>query len=220
LPHRRTPAAAKTPPAPPSWTYNPETNIYTRGNRGITPTRIIEARNTFVAKTVTSSDALAVRLTTGEITVQQWVTQMRDLLRSTYSAEYMLGRGGLDAMTQADYGRLGAMLKEQYGYLDRFASDIAAGKLSPAQIQMRARMYIDGATQAHERAAGAARGLVLPAYPGDGTTQCRANCKCSWDIQKTANAWICRWRLNKAEHCPDCMTRAAQWNPLIIPRYG
>lgn len=144
------------------------------------------------------------------------VTSMRDALRDTYAAEYMAGKGGRNAMTQADWGRLGHMLREQYVYLNEFATEVADGKLSQAQIAARANLYFNSATQAFERGRVAVRGISLPAMPGDGSSECRSNCKCRWEIEETATEWRCTWVLSAAEHCPTCNERASKWAPLII----
>lgn len=162
---------------------------------------------------------LASQLVNKQVSLSEWVTSMRSELRNTYSAEYMLGRGGRNAMTSADWGNVGNMLKKQYGFLNEFANEIAAGKLTEAQIAARAQMYFNSATQAYERGKVHARGMPdLPAYPGDGTSECRANCKCSWDIRDTKTAWECTWALSAAEHCPTCIGRASDWAPLIVPK--
>lgn len=221
MPHRRKPASAKTPPESPPGGFTTPRNSrqpFTTGNRGITPRNLVKARDVGIAANVPAADALALRLSTGEITVQAWTSGMRELIKQTYTQQYMLSRGGVNAMTQADWGQLGAALRDQYRHLDQFAQEIASGKLSPAQIQARARLYVNSATQAFERGKASSHGLRLPAYPGDGSTQCRTNCKCRWSIADRGAFWECRWMLGVAEHCPDCVTYAGRWNPLVFPK--
>lgn len=73
-------------------------------------------------------------------------------LKEEYIRQYVLGRGGLGQMAQADWGRLGSMLKEQYKYLNGFEQAIADGTLSEAQIAARGRMYTNSAREAFEKA--------------------------------------------------------------------
>jgi len=174
--------------------------------------RVIEAGGT---------DGLVADLFARRIDHQQWTLQARQQIKDQFIAQYLLGRGGRAAMTQADWGRLGAMLKTQYGFLQRFEQDLIDGKLSEAQAKMRLRMYLKAATQAHERALAIAKGIPpLPAYPGDGKTICRANCQCHWSCEQTEDEWLCTWTLGAAEHCPDCLDNAAKWNPLRVPKQG
>lgn len=91
-------------------------------------------------------------LASNALTVGDWQTMMRQSLKESYIQQYVSARGGLDMMTQADWGSIGGMLREQYRYLDRFAEDIANGRLTEAQIAARARMYFESAREAHERA--------------------------------------------------------------------
>lgn len=180
---------------------------------------LLSLRDEFTDKVMDESDSLMVRLLQeGDLNIQDWVVDMRDLIKNTYRAMYELAIGGRENMTQADYGRLGGILQEQYRYLDGFAQDLADGKLSLPQAQYRARMYIESATQAFERAKAASYGLVLPQYPGDGSTQCLTNCRCEWDIKEKNTEWLCYWRLGQAEHCPDCIQARDVYKPYIVPK--
>ncbi len=181
---------------------------------------LVDLRDQFSENAMTESDKLISSLMEdGNIGLQTWNLQMRELIKNTYRAQYELAIGGRENMTQADYGRLGGILQEQYRYLQGFTDDLAAGKLSPGQAMYRARMYIDSSTQAFERARAAGFGLDLPQYPGDGGTQCLTNCKCEWDIQFDEKNWVfnCTWRLGYAEHCPDCLENARVYNPYVVP---
>lgn len=167
---------------------------------------------TFVNETV---DALG----RGDISIQRWRMDFRRELRKAYTAEYLYGKGGVGAMTAADRGRLGGMLAEQYKWMDKFAAEMAQGNLSPVQVKARMGMYFSSSRESYERSRTASWGMPrLPAYPGDGSTQCRVNCQCSWRIAESETAWEAVWELGAAEHCPDCLQRAERWAPLIIPK--
>jgi hypothetical protein len=191
----------------------------TATGRFISHAAAIAARDNYITAKYNLMSTLASQLNTSDvISIQRWTLDMRAQIKSAYVNEYLLGRGGIKNMTQADWGRIGGMLKNQYHYLNNFAADIAKG-MSPEQIALRARMYIDSATQAYERAQAISKGLDLPAYPGDGTTECRSNCKCHWEIITGEDAYSCYWRLEpQAEHCDTCDARSGMWNPLVFPR--
>lgn len=143
-------------------------------------------------------------------------TEVRDL----YVAAAWTARGSVEATSQADYGRVGRMLRDQYGYAHDFFQEIERGELSLAQIKARTGLYVAGSSQAIEATGAAQAGLPrLPAIPGDGSTRCRTNCKCTWQVQAVQNGFDCTWQLHTAEHCPDCRQRAADWNPLRV-RFG
>ena len=112
-----------------------------------------------------------------------WRLLMRREIKDEYVRQYVLGKGGVAQMTQADWGSIGGMLKEQYGYLDDFARQVAQGTLSEAQIRARAQMYIRSAREAYERA----HSRVADAAGMDEV------------------AWVLNWN---AENCPDCQDYA------------
>ncbi|MDD5245620.1 MAG: hypothetical protein PHU49_16550 [Syntrophorhabdaceae bacterium] len=122
-------------------------------------------------------------------------------------------------MTQADWGRIGSMVKKQYEYQAKFAAEVAAGNLTEPQIAMRSSMYVNSATQAYEVGKQIERGMpALPQYPGDGNTRCHSNCQCTWEIEETDTEWLATWSLHEAEHCEDCVELSGRYNPLRLPK--
>lgn len=139
--------------------------------------RFIESQEQLVGE-------LAGALTREEVTLQQWEIAFRQLILRVLTAEYLLGRGGRQAMTQRDWGTIGALAKAQYEFARRFAADLAAGTLeTQAAVEGRMAMYFGSAREAHEIGRSEAYGMPrLPAYPCDGGTSCLTGCKCSWSI--------------------------------------
>lgn len=88
----------------------------------------------WVAESIKRSDAatdtLSQMLASDQLRVQDWERAMRDEIKDEYIRQYILGRGGLEQMTAQDWGSIGGMCADQYRYLDRFAGEIADGKLS------------------------------------------------------------------------------------------
>lgn len=138
----------------------------------------------YVEKSITASgqatDILASYVADGLLAPGDFYSLMAREIKGEYVRQYLLGRGGRAQMTQADWGSIGGMLKEQYNpHLKNFAEQIAQGKLSEAQIRARAQMYVNSAREAFERA------------------QARS--------AKIAGLDEVKWVLNfTAEHCPDC----------------
>ena len=201
-------------PNPIRWIFDQARKVY---NRVRSRSKLTEIRDSYTQlDTDQFSSTLANDLLNGDINVQQWTLNFRERLKTTYVNQYMVGRGGVNNMTQADWGRIGRQLRDQYSYMNQFAAQIARGDLTTAQIEARMKLYFNSATQMFERGQAASSGVVLPQYPGDGRTQCRTNCKCNWEIIEDDTKYNCYWRLNPAEHCPDCLENRRRWNPLVV----
>lgn len=182
-------------------------------------TRLIELRDAYVEVQRERVIQLAGQYDQGELSIRDWVLAMREAIKETYINQYLLPIGGKSRLTSSDYGRIGAELKKQYNnYLQPFAEEIDAGDLSLEQIKVRAEMYISSSTQMFERANAARRGITLPAYPGDGSTDCKANCKCHWEITEQDDQWRCVWKLGAEDNCETCRERATTWNPYIVEK--
>jgi hypothetical protein len=170
----------------------------------------------------------------GDMTREQFIETMRETIRSTYVDEYSLGRGGKYMVTKEEWLEVARDVKGQYRYLNNFANEVEAARaaghpFSPEYIANRAKMYVDSGTKAFEKASARAMGIPLkdangnpslPAYPGDGQTPCRVNCRCRWDIVETETGWDCTWVLGDAQHCKGCEDNSKDWAPLHIERAG
>lgn len=201
-----------------SWVWDTTSRRYRDMDTGrwLSHATVTTLRNELAALQRSWADTSAAALVRGDWSVRRWELEIRDRLKTVYVAEYLLGRGGKNAMTQADYGRIGAMLRDQYQWLRGFAIDVQAGKLSQNQIADRTQKYHESAVQAFERGKAAAYStdLILPAYPADGRTRCRSRCRCRWSIRETKTMWKAYWRINgRAENCADCLRRAQEYNP-------
>lgn len=178
---------------------------------------MLELRDQFIEAQKARTAELAAQLTGGEINSAEWLQQMRQVIKESYIDQYIMANGGRAKLTQADYGRIGAMVKEQYKFLQGFERDLLAGKVKGGQIAVRAGMYVDSSKQAFERGRAQSLGMPqLPQYPGDGATVCRTSCKCHWRIVERDAGWDCFWELGASEHCPDCLRNAGIWNPLKV----
>ena len=205
-------------PSPWVWSQSAHRYRNTRTGQFIGQAQMVGLRDAFLDAQRDAAADLAGRLASGDIPVGEWQRLMRRDVKDSFIDQYVLAHGGRGTMTQSDWGRIGAMVKEQYSYLDGFAKAIENGELSEAQIRARASMYHDASVQAYEKGHAVMMGVpTLPAYPGDGATQCHGNCRCHWDIRDAEGGWDCYWVIDPgAEHCPDCITNADRWNPLEV----
>lgn len=158
-------------------------------------------------------------LVNSRITVQEWVFEMRKRVRDVNSAQYMLARGGRNAMFQTDLDALAEIITEQFDYLQQFGEEVRAGNLSANQITARSELYMESSTRAHEQAKAASYDITLPQYPADGNQICKARCRCRWEIHEKKDTIEAYWLLDTAaKHCDTCLSNAAKWAPYTIQK--
>lgn len=191
----------------------------TRTGRYLSQQQVVGLRDAFTDALNDRAAELARRVAAGEQTAAQWLKQARADVKTAYLDQYMLGRGGRNAMSKADFGRVGQMVRTQYDYLAKFAA--ALDGLSEAQIRARLQLYMEGSTAAFER--GYAQGALgmpqLEKYPGSGQTPCLSNCRCSLLTETTDGGWDVTWVLGAVDkHCKGCLEMAGKWNPLQVKR--
>ena len=194
------------------WQWNQSTKRYrnTESGRIITENTLIGMRDDLVDNWRVRVQDLADDLVEGRLTVQEWTLRMRREVSNIFSDEYLLAKGGRNAMFQYDIDALSDMIRSQHGFLQNFAEEVRAGDLSKAQISARSELYMESATQAHERGKGSRHDILLPYYPADGSQICRSRCKCRWDIDESEEEVTARWLLSvQSTHCDTCLSNAA-----------
>lgn len=205
------------------WTWDGGSHRYrnTANGQYIGQRQMTGLRDQFIEAKQATAQSLAADLSAGRKSIQEFEVAFRREIKTVYVDQYVLGKGGRNAMTQADWGAVGRMVRDQYQHAHEFARDIASGKLSEAQITSRARLYFGSSTQSFEQGRTASYGVpTLPQYPADGRTICRSNCRCNWRIEETEDAWNCTWVVSAGEVCVDCQGNASRWNPLVVLKAG
>lgn len=167
-----------------------------------------------LARTLGAIARLSKQLERGTLSAAAWRAAMERVLTQHYAAALMAGQGS-ESVSTASRTYLDLFAKQQARYLKRFAAEIAAEGYKPAYAA-RAAMYAAAAKAPFWH--GRTKGLPLPAMPGDGTTQCLSNCRCSWEIVPLDGDgnYDCYWRMGAVEHCQTCVQRASDWAPLRV----
>lgn len=202
------------------WRYSRSARRFRDADTGrfLSATTAVDLRDGFQDRRRADVDELVRRLADEDISVQQWEAEMTQALRELFTAQMALGRGGLNAMTADDYAAADALVEAQRAYLRAFAEDVAAGKLSEAQIAARAKLYHGSSTQAYEHGRAAAFNVSLPHYPADGSTQCKSACRCRWDLVDKGDEIHATWKLQSGESCSGCKSYARSYAPLVIAK--
>ncbi|NIV28992.1 MAG: hypothetical protein GWN58_05620, partial [Anaerolineae bacterium] len=129
------------------WKWNETAGRYYDADTGrfLSRARVLDYVDDSIAATESATDLLASYVADDMLSPGDWRLLMREEIKREYIRQYTLGRGGVAQMTQADWGSIGGMLKEQYKYLDGFAGQVA--DMSEGAIRSRSRMYIRSARE-------------------------------------------------------------------------
>ena len=157
--------------------------------------------------TADPAKALAEALRGRQLSVADWEVAMRRHVKNVNLNAIALERGGWANLTPSDFGRVGQIVREQYGYLKGFANDIASGKQRlDGTLGTRAKLYSQAARTSlykskaanmsggvtHQRSIRSARDSCRQcldldrkvfriddaSFPLPGQRICRANCQC------------------------------------------
>lgn len=109
---------------------------------------MIQLRDEIMTALVKLSDGLAQSLAGGDLTVQEWLLRLRDLVKKAYLIEFVLARGGLRSLSRDDLGKLSTMIETQFWYMDILGMNVRDGKLTKAEIRGQAATFVESAIQA------------------------------------------------------------------------
>ena len=202
-----------------NWVWRETSKIYRnpRTRQSISKVRQVRLRDAFTDLQIANIDPINSGLFSGRLSLQQWRNRMGDAVRDVNLAQYMFGRGGINAMTEDDVLAVTSLVNEQKRFLNNFAEDIRRGRLTEKQIRARAELYMESSSQSFERGKSMSFGIRLPQYPGDGNQICKARCRCHWSLQKTEGGVNGFWILDvRAAHCATCLRNSRDWDPLFV----
>lgn len=168
---------------------------------------------------------LAEQLADESISVDAWEEAMQREIKRLHLNASVTGRSGdWSQLDQRDVSDMNETVRDQMRYLRRWRNELAdpGREVNASQVRNRSRLYGQASSQTFEKSHDAEKGVpsgILPAYPGDGTTNCLTNCKCRWSfrvIRKDEGDFDASWRLGASEHCQTCRDRARSWLGLRI----
>lgn len=121
-------------PLTPQYRWNPAIN-YGRGayidagGRIVSQATIRNVLDTMLDGKTANIGQLAEGLRSGVLSLGEWQTAMMNEIKDVHLIGAAMERGGWANMTQADFGRVGRIVRDEYEYLRNFANDIAAGNV-------------------------------------------------------------------------------------------
>lgn len=168
------------PPFVGGFTWDRRSQRY-RGPDGrfVSSSQIRSVLDRTLANTRDRIEDLAYQLQRGDVSIDQWLVEMRSAVKDVQLYSTALAKGGWAQMTQADFGRVGRIVRDQYVYLDRFVADIMAGYPLDGRFIRRASMYVESGRRTYYD--------VLDRLMVDR----------GFDQERS--------RLNPADHCDECV---------------
>jgi hypothetical protein len=161
-----------------------------RDSRGrfVPPAQVREWLDIALENATKRIELLAAQLRAGRLDLISWEVAMRREVKNVALYSAAAAKGGWAQMSDADYGRVGQYVQQQYKYLRGFAQDIATGKQArDGRLSARASLYGEaGRPLFHriEEAEQIVRGMTEKRnirYRGDSCAGCQ---------DATARGWV------------------------------
>jgi hypothetical protein len=129
-----------------------------------TARRYIDARGRFVSQATIRAEldvalksasvrvrALAEQLVAGEITVPEWEIGMRQISKEVHVYSATAARGGFAQLTQADYGRIGRVVRGEYAWIRNLRTEITEAKKVPPRFLSRVQLYTQAGRETYHK---------------------------------------------------------------------
>lgn len=94
---------------------------------------------------------LAEQLRGNQIGLNAWRVAMRNEIRQVHLYSAAAAKGGWAQMNLTEYGRVGAVVRSEYAYLDRFAREIRRGYPLDGFFMQRTTLYTEAARETYHR---------------------------------------------------------------------
>jgi hypothetical protein len=174
-------------PASYTWDEGPRQYRDSSG-RFVARTEVRASLDRYVDKTNDRIREITQELVDQNRTIQSWQAEMEKLIKKTHTAATAIAKGGWEQANSKDWGSTGAVIRDEYRYLARFARQLEEGRPVNGGTIARAEMYGLAATGTYE--------AILREY----------------DIQAGFDEEA--RRLHSFESCPECLEYAARgWRP-------
>lgn len=136
-----------------SLVYSPNVARYRGANgRFLSPVAVRKIITDDIDATKERMGVLSLKAQSGELTVEAWRSEYVKELKALHLGKLAEAKGGIHALTQADYGRAGQILRTQYKYLNNRAQ-IAANDpdyLISERFLRDTAMYADAGLETYE----------------------------------------------------------------------
>jgi hypothetical protein len=176
-------------------------------------------RDTLSWRVETELAALAQRLADGRTTTRRFDRDFRRIITQAHTAALLASTAERlnmkpDALmrnprrlSRAERNDITAAVRRQERYFDGFMRDIQAGKLSPKQIEARARLYAGAIKPFYEALRWGEWDIPDRLLPGN--QECLGNCKCSISVSDNGDGTgVLTRTMGDEPHCTQCPSLA------------
>jgi hypothetical protein len=169
-----------------SYTWDPSTGQYrSASGRFVSRTKVRAYIDKVLDREMRNAKELALSLRNGDLSLEAWRASMRDMIKSVHLYDAAAAKGGWGQLTADDYGRIGAIVKKEYQFLERLANGISTGKIPlDGRVVQRAQMYAEAGRDTYHQVERA--------------TMVKAGFRVERNI------------LHSADHCGDCVGETAR----------
>ncbi|MBW4421792.1 MAG: hypothetical protein KME13_21660 [Myxacorys californica WJT36-NPBG1] len=170
----------------PNFTWDARLQRYRYGDSGkfVPREAMLNLQKGYVEAVKADLQTVGGLLADGKISLRTWQETTAKTIKTLHINQAILGRGGVDRMSSADYLAVGRELRSQYKYLRQFATDLTKGTMTRAQFEQRLKLYANASGISFSQAE-------------------QQNSKDNGDRYM-------RRRLHASESCPDCIRYAAR----------
>lgn len=169
-----------------------------------------------------SEENITGMLIAGILTLPEWEHRMRLRILDTNLVQYAITRGGFSQMVDIDYQSVNRLVFDQWSFLSGFALAISSGEKSEAEIFSQTRLYFSDTVRSAEVGRGNAfdYDMLLPAYPGDCSSECCARDRCYWMYVDMGDTIEATWIRTSAESCRTCAMRSSCKPVVFVKETG
>lgn len=132
-------------PARNPFRWSPKAGRYVKANgRFLSKAEVRAGIDAALAKEGAKAVRLSQELRNGTISLGQWRSEMREMVKTVHVYNGAIAKGGFAQMTKADYGRVGQIVRREYGFLEKFAEGISNGTVPlDGRLEQRAIQYAE-----------------------------------------------------------------------------
>ncbi len=134
------------------YTYSDDVQRFRSANGRFVPASEVRADvDNFIRNQQQAVKPLVEQLVARKITLSDFQLEMEHTIKDVHLANSALAKGGWSRMKQADYGRVGQIVRREYGYLATFMQQLESGAQPlTGRVLQRSTAYVENSRSTYE----------------------------------------------------------------------